>query len=79
MALITAAHLTPAVTPVYIAGIEPLYVTAQSHAPGTQEKRGTTVMISVEQPTRRRPRPLRPQSRGYPAFLRGRANREIGL
>ena len=50
MALITAAHLTPAINPVFIAGIEPLYVTAQSYAPGTQLKRGTTVIISVEQP-----------------------------
>jgi len=50
MALIEAAHLNVGVTPVTIPGIEPLYVTAQSPDPGTQEKRGATVMISVEQP-----------------------------
>ena len=50
MALIEAAHLNVGVTPVTIPGIEPLYVTAQSPDPGTQEKRGSTVMISVEQP-----------------------------
>ena len=50
MALITAAHLTPAINPVFIAGIEPLYVTAQSYAPGTQLNGAQTVIISVEQP-----------------------------
>ena len=50
IALLKAAHLNVGVLPVTTSGYLPLYVTAQSLAPGSQVKRGTTVVISVEQP-----------------------------
>jgi serine/threonine-protein kinase len=50
IALLKAAHLNVGVLPVTTSGYLPLYVTAQSLAPGSQVKRGTTVVISVKQP-----------------------------
>jgi beta-lactam-binding protein with PASTA domain len=46
-----AAHLNPDVNLVTTPGYLPFYVTSQSLAAGTQVKRGTTVVISVEQPS----------------------------
>jgi serine/threonine-protein kinase len=51
IALIRAAQLNPVVNPVTIPGYLPDFVTSQSLAAGTQVKRGTTVVISVEQPS----------------------------
>ena len=51
IALIRAAQLNPVVNPVTIPGYLPDFVTSQSLAPGTQVKHGTTVVVSVEQPS----------------------------
>ena len=50
IALIRAAGLNPIVSPVTIPGYVPYWVQSQSLAAGTPEKRGTTVVIYVEQP-----------------------------